>query len=365
MEKAAKAKTKNDLNKSNLEKLGKMSLDEKFKAAANQGGTTEEHTQTLKGSLTKVEHAKVWSRHQTHLTNSHLEKGDLEGLNKKEKGLRAAQWLMETSGKKYLHASREVEAKEKTTKMDSWMSEKQATNKFGWNELVLHCNSGRVVWRQDPATPGVYQYKDLQDFHGQVEVSRGSKWQQGQEMEPGDEEQDRFNTLYHQDAMSLGLEDIEGGKGKGFGKGKGKDKGAGFGKGQKQLAIKDKDDEDEEEEEDEEKELKEALKKARKARDTVASTQSDLELALEKASPKLSRQGKAGAEGWSSQLTKVLSQLKMALSGKKKTTSSALKAILEESAKLVKGAKDEAKELKQLAHKEASLAGSKRSRGSK
>ena len=133
------------------------------------------------------------------------------------------------------------------------------------------------------------------------------------------------------------------------------------------MAIKDKEDEDEEEE-DEEKELKEALKKARKARkarDTVASTQSDLELALEKASPKLSRQGKAGAEGWSSQLTKVLSQLKMALSGKKKNTSSALKAILEESAKLVKGAKDEAKELKQLAHKEASLAGSKRSRGSK
>ena len=65
LEKAAKAKTKNDLNKSNLEKLGKMSLDEKIKAAANQGGTTEEHTQTLKDSLTKVEHAKVWSRGQT------------------------------------------------------------------------------------------------------------------------------------------------------------------------------------------------------------------------------------------------------------------------------------------------------------
>ena len=177
--------------------------------------------------------------------------------------------------------------------------------------------------------------------------------------------------------MSLGLEDIAGGKGTGFGKGKGKGKrqrerkrqGKGFGKGKKQLAIKDKEGEDEEEEEEEEegeeKEFKEALKKARKARGTVSSTQSDLDLALEKASPKLSRQGKAGAEGWSSQLTKVLSQLKMALRGKKKTTSSDLKALLEESAKLVKGAKDEAKGLKQLANKEASLAGSKRSRSSK
>ena len=64
LEKAAKGKTKNDLNKSNLEKLGKMSLDEKVKAAASQGGTSEEQAQILKDSLTKKEHAKVWSRHQ-------------------------------------------------------------------------------------------------------------------------------------------------------------------------------------------------------------------------------------------------------------------------------------------------------------
>ena len=64
LEKAAKGKTKNDLNKSNLEKLGKMSLAEKVKAAATQGGTSEEQAQILKDSLTKKEHAKVWSRHQ-------------------------------------------------------------------------------------------------------------------------------------------------------------------------------------------------------------------------------------------------------------------------------------------------------------
>ena len=212
--------------------------------------------------------------------------------------------------------------------MDSWMSEKQVTDKFGWDELVLHCKSGRVAWRQDPCRAGVYQYKDLQDFQSHVEVSRGSKWQHGQEMEPGDGEQDRFHTLHYQNAMGLGLDDIAG-KGKGKGKrklqGKGKGKGKGFGKRQKQLAIKDKDAEDEEEEEEEEnpeateeKGRKEALKKARKARDTVSSTQSDLDLALEKASQKLSRQGKAGAEGWSNQLTKVChsSRFKMALGGK-------------------------------------------------
>eukprot|EP00435_Cladocopium_sp_Y103_P028568 s2780_g7.t1 len=297
----------------------------------------------------------------------------MEGLTKKKKGLKAAQWLMETSGKKILHATREVEAKQKTTRMDAWMSEKQATGKFGWEELEMHCDSGRVVRRQDPSTPSVYQCKDFQDTNNSVEVSRRSRWQQGHELEPGNEEHERFNHLHYQDAMSLGVDDIVGGKGKGFGKGqgngkgKGKGKGKGFGKGKAQLAIKDKEDEEEEEDAEatEEKELQEALKKAKKARDTVTSTQSDLDLALEKASPKLSRQGKAGAEGWKTQLTKVLSQLKMALSGKRKNTSSDLKALLEESAKLMKGAKEEAKELKQLASKETSVAGSKRSKSSR
>ena len=104
------AKAKNDLNKTNLEKLGKMSLDEKVQAAANQGGTSEDQAQFLKEHLTKEEHAKVWSRHQTHLKNNPLEKGELAGLTKKEKGIKAAQWFMETSGKKYLHVSKEVRA---------------------------------------------------------------------------------------------------------------------------------------------------------------------------------------------------------------------------------------------------------------
>ena len=55
-------------------------------------------------------------------------------------------------------------------------------------------------------------------------------------------------------------------------------------------------------------------------------------------------------------------QLKAILNGKKQIKPLALKKLLEETAKLVKGAKDETKELKQLANKEASVAGSKKSR---
>ena len=141
---------KNKLNKANLEKLWKMSLDEKIQAAAESGGTVEEQAEVLKDGLTKQEHAKVWGRHQTHLQKNPLEKEELEGLSKKEKGVKAAEWLMKTAGKKYLHVSREVTASESLEKDNTWKSEKQMMDQFGADELWAHCASGRVVYRGDP-----------------------------------------------------------------------------------------------------------------------------------------------------------------------------------------------------------------------
>ena len=359
---------KNKLNKTNLEKLGSMTLDQKIEAAAKTGGTAEEQAIALKETLTKEEHGKIWGRHQTHLNKNPLEKGELEGLSKKEKGMKAAEWLMKTAGKKYLHVSKEVSAHESLEKDNTWKSAKQMLDLFDWEEFHAHLGSGRVSWRLDPYTPGVYQYKDTQAYKGSVAIKRGQKWQQGQEMEPGEEELQQFGQLYHQEAMGLGLADISGkGFGKGQPKGSGKGKGKSFGKGNRMLAIKDKDGQEEEDEEEEEEEdtMKEALKKARRARDQVASVQSDLEEALGKASSRLSQKGKAGAQGWSTSLSKMLVQLKAVLNGKKEVKPEAVKQLLEETAKVVKGAKNETKELKQLANKEASVAGSKKSRSSK
>ena len=99
-----------------------------------------------------------------------------------------------------------------------------------------------------------------------------------------------FQQLYDTEAMSLGVADIGSYKGKGSSLGKGKHalgKGKGKGKGNRdptQLAIEDGavEDGDEEEEEDEEEQVKEALKKVRKARDMITTTQSNLEEAFEK-----------------------------------------------------------------------------------
>ena len=371
-----KVSPKNSINKTNLEKLGRMSLDDKVKAAAESGDNLEEQAAVLKSSLEKDEHSQVWGRYQTYLKHNPEEKERVDTLSKKEKGQKAAEWLMETAGKQYMHVSKSVSATESWKRGNKWESEKQMLDKFDWEEFESHCYSGRIVYRADPHTPNVWQYKDTQDWSSDVTVRRGKKWEQGKEMEPNAEQNQSFSHLYDHESIGIGLEDIAGkgfGKGKSFGKGKGKGtkgkgKGKGFGKGQ--LAIMDKEEEEEESEEEkhkptEEEELKDGLKKARKARDQVASAQCDLEEALGKASPKLSGKGKAAAHGWSASLSKVLQNLKTALAGKEKGLKAAkLKELLAEAAKAVKGAKDEAKELQQLANKEASVAGSKKVRQS-
>ena len=127
-------------------------------------------------------------RYGAHLQKNLLEKGELEGLSKKEKGMKAAEWLMRTAAKKYLHVTREVAAQESLEKDNTWKSEKQMLDQFDWQELQAHLASGRVTWRHDPHTPSVYQCKDLQSYKGSAVVNRGQRWQQGQEMEPGEEE---------------------------------------------------------------------------------------------------------------------------------------------------------------------------------
>ena len=251
------------------------------------------------------------------------------------------------------------------------MTEKEALDKFGGRDLKLHIDSGRVVWREDPCTYDCWQYKDLHAWKKKIQVNKGKKWQSGQEYEPDEEDLEKFKTLYDEDAMNLDQHEISQLEGKGsgkttanhLGKGKGNSLGKGKGKGakEKRLAIKDKEPDDEADVPEEEA-YKDALKKARKARDSVTAAMSNLEEALGKAKSSLSRQGKAVAEGYTSQLGKNLQTLKGVLNGKQAWKSHAIKKFLEEVAKNIKGAKDETKELKALGNKAASVAGSRKSK---
>ena len=130
-----KPNPKNSINKTNLEKLGRMSLDDKVKAAAESGDNLEEQAAVLKSSLEKDEHSQIWGRYQTYNKNNPEEKGRVDTLSKKKKGMKAAEWLMEAAGKRYMHVSKSVSATESWEKGNKWESEKQMLDKFDWEEF--------------------------------------------------------------------------------------------------------------------------------------------------------------------------------------------------------------------------------------
>ena len=160
--------------------------------------------------------------------------------------------------------------------------------------------------------------------------------------------------------LAKGLEKAQGGlKGKGKGGKGGKGKG-----GNNQLAIKDKEEEekeDEDEEKGEEELLKEAMKKAKGARDVCTSTLADFEDALGKATPYLSKMAKQNGLKEHQLLQARVTKLKDVLS-KEKMSLERLKALLQEGANKLKDVKDTMKELKGLANKAGSKASSSKAK---
>ena len=353
-----------------------MTLAEKMEVAAEEAEGDEDHAaENLKKSLTPAEKQSVWSKHQTHLKHNPKEAKALKKASKNEKRVAAAKWLMQKDGKKYLTTAAKVAASQALKKAEEWQSEKAILKRWSPQELQAHLASGRVVWREDPYTPGVFEYQDTQNWSR--EVKRSKKWETGVDHEPEAEALDQFAHLYDNEALSMGAGEIGSYKGKRQSLGKGKNrlaKGGGKAKGKRHphlLAIEDgavedgDQDEEGEEEEDEEAKVKEALKKVRKARDMITTTQSNLEEALKKAKSQLSTKGKGNALQLQLKLERQLKALKEVLL-KKGNTSNGLKKLLEEAATVVKSAKDEVKELQLLANRATSVSGrSNSSRGNR
>ena len=164
-----------------------------------------------------------------------------------------------------------------------------------------------------------------------------------------EEDLEKFMDLFTKECHSLEVDDHP--KGKGCGKSYGKGKGLGKGK------TKNKSNQDTPD--DKLDTLEKVLKACKTARNMVASTQSDLELALEKAKSKLNKAGRASAETALKKLGKALGDLKAMLSGKNNNPASIKKKLMDV-AQTVKEAKDETKELKSVGGKAQSTAGSRR-----
>ena len=274
------------------------------------------------------------------------------------------QWLLQKSPT--YAVERHSRAKEHSfEKRDRWLSQKEADQKWTEQELELLVASGRVIWREDPQTPGVYEYKDTKDYRGSQRVVDKSSWERVREEEVEDET--GWEEALGKDFTSFLLsttQPLSKGKSKGsspsaLGKGKSKpgakSKALGHGKGKLQLALEDGSPD----------EVKvpaetqaEALQKARKMRDLIMSTLSNLEESIEKGqgSKWVSPNHVAEAQGIVSSLQKDLESMKKYLGAKSGIDVSALKAMLGAAAQ-VKEAKDTTKELASLCNKTSTRVG--------
>ena len=325
--------------------------------------------------LDKQEHSRVWSKYNTHLKGqSKKDQKEFQKKNKSEKGILAALHMIKTIVPKFLHALEFLQSSCSLTQKEKWYSEQKMIERFGEQTFWMHVESGRLPWRDDPWTPGVWEYRDNGDITKETKVKKGKEYRAGQEYVPDDKYEEAWSEFYGYDTQWDLHEWQCKGKGKGkfltkgskgsLTKGKGKGKGQ---QGKSLLALKDKEDdqedqEEEEEEEDPMEEWKGILSKAKRARDQSTSHLADCQAALVLAdkAKRLTKTGKAESEELMKTMNKKTNTLKDLLAKKDKWGSlTKAKALLVEVAKEMKKVKDEAKELNQLANKTTSKASKK------
>ena len=128
----------------------------------------------------------------------------------------------------------QVGAKTEMIHTSKWEPEKFMTDKFGAGDFKCHLQSGRIIWREDPRTPGTFEYQDQGDVATRRTATKDKTITRTEEHAeaPSDEECEKeFQALW--DSVGVGsLADIKGAmwsnqpvlalqdKGKGKGKGK-------------------------------------------------------------------------------------------------------------------------------------------------
>ena len=274
-------------------------------------------------------------------------------------------WLLKKEHPKYYQVSKELQGTTKAKRSEQWVSEMVMLQRWSWEELQMHLASGRIVSRECASTFGVYEFCDMQGWVTTQAAQSTKKARIAQEYVPNSDDEMLLDTCMQGNMKAnasrlLGQSSGSKGLGKSSSKGKGKGKGKGTWKGDSLPALQDKGDqhtEDEEDEEDttEEEQLKDAYKKAKKARDMATAVCADFEDCLGKANPYLSKASKHNGLKDQQLLAAMANKLKEAVK-KENVTLKKLKAMLQETGNKVKEVKDTMKELKQLANKAGSIA---------
>ena len=342
------------MTKAKLAQLGKLSLKEKVEKIAEESETKEEAAQVLKEAISPNERGQIWSKHNIALKTDKEAQKEHNEMNKTQKGLASLLWFVENQSKKFYNATAQFGTKHTLIKGDHWKSEKQMLEDFGPEEFQMHVQSGKIQWRNDPYTEGVYNYKDLNDVRGQTEVTRKRTHSMGIEMEASDLHEEGFMKNWSKGQHHL-LEDMEHSS-KGLGKSSSSkgNKSAGSkgkSKGKPLLALTNGEEEEETETKDKDAEEKhdwnKCLAKAQKAKEGCILAIANMEEAV----------ARKDYEGLVKEVEAKAGKLKklLKLKGSQYSLENA-KALIQEAANKTKELKDETKECIGLANKAGSKA---------
>jgi hypothetical protein len=354
------SKDKLQLTKKSLAKGSKvaMSLQEKVTKALDTHDEDElKAAAELKDGLTKLEKSTIWSAHQTHLKHNTEEKAVYDQLSNLEKGNAQALWFIRKASPKFMNMKMEITGADRVTRVDEWCCYKQLCEKFGEEEAQMHVTSGRVLWREDPLTKGVWQYRDQGAVKREVSLQKGKTLKTEQEWEPTEDQENQFKSLYDSDLLGmLGMTDhifSTDNLPVSLGKGKGKDGGKGFeipGKGKRPKPKEDRP-------KTEEEQLEDAVTKCKKMRDVCNKTVSDLQLLIKsaKGTKFWSKAAQNDADNLVEELKTAGTELQQVLL-KKSNNFDRLKEACLDAATQVKKTSLQMKEYKSLLHKTQSKA---------
>ena len=341
-----------------------MKLHEKVELATKDAATPEAAAAELKASMSKEDCSAAWSRHNCWLKHQPANVvAEHQELSKAEKGHAVAVWLVKSQAKKFQGWSQTRSGETSLDKRERWVSEQKILQDHSWEEFQMHLSSGRIAWREDPMTPGIYNYADRGDITRNTKVAESTVYTRGQEYEAqGPEDDEEWAKVQNRDLHSSLQEWEFKGKGKlalPKGQGKGGKGGKGWkGKGKSDtLAIEDGDPKGEEQKEPD---LNKCLSKAKTMRNQLGGSVQDLEGSLKLAlkTKRLTATSKKESQDVVGEAQAMQASLQHFLLKQKLSVGEA-KDLLKQAATVLKKAKDENKELQQVLHKAGSKASSK------
>ena len=229
-------------------------------------------------------------------------------------------------------------------------------------EFQAPLQSGRIKWRNDPWTAGVFNYCDQGGQRKEVKVKKATNYEAGQEYEANESQEENFLKFLGKGGSQLLLEAEKSFASSSKGKPaltKGSAKGAGKGK----LAIRDGQVEEEEpEEKSEAAQMADAIRKTQRCKEQLVVGISNMEEAILAATKngRLTSKCRKEHEMLVKDCSVWLEKLKLLISRKGEgKTLEEMKELLAKAAAKVKEVKDEANELQQTANKTASKTSSK------